>query len=164
MKKYVIAIIAIWLVIIAFMVGSNEYTLITGREVLLKTAPVDPRDLFRGDYVILNYDINRVKYPGKHFKRGETVYVLLKEKDGYAEAKYITANKPEKNQLFITGKVKYASSSTVQLDYGIENYFVPEGEGKKIERLRGKELSVKVSIDKNGRAKIKELVIHKEEK
>jgi uncharacterized membrane-anchored protein len=28
--------------------------------VLLKTAPVDPRDFLRGDYVVLNYDISSV--------------------------------------------------------------------------------------------------------
>ena len=34
-------------------------TLTTGETILLRVVPVDPRDLFRGDYVILSYEISR---------------------------------------------------------------------------------------------------------
>ena len=42
------------------MIESRAAILVSGTEVLLKTAPVDPRDLLRGDYVALSYDISRV--------------------------------------------------------------------------------------------------------
>ncbi len=37
------------------MVGMKQYTLSAGTPVLLETRTVDPRSLFRGDYVRLNY-------------------------------------------------------------------------------------------------------------
>ena len=38
--------------------------LIVGETILLQVEPVDPRDLFRGDYVALSYAINRVPPEG----------------------------------------------------------------------------------------------------
>ena len=60
LKKLTIIICIIWTVIVSFWVIKSEYILITGRKVLLKTIPVDPKDLLMGDYVILNYDISQV--------------------------------------------------------------------------------------------------------
>ena len=49
-----------------------------GTEIRLRTVPVDPRDLFRGDYVILAYPISTVEAAGQPgFQRGERVYVCL---------------------------------------------------------------------------------------
>jgi len=42
---------------------NHERSLTQGRVVQLETRPVDPRDLLRGDYVILNYKISRVPRP-----------------------------------------------------------------------------------------------------
>ena len=44
--------------VLGYMVESRATILKNGMEIRLKTAPVDPRDLLRGDYVILNYDIS----------------------------------------------------------------------------------------------------------
>ena len=52
MSKKILSIISLWFLITFCWVLKNEYTLNTGREVLLETVPVDPRDLFMGDYVI----------------------------------------------------------------------------------------------------------------
>ena len=49
--------------VLGYMIASRAAILRSGMEVLLKTAPVDPRDLLRGDYVILSYDISSV--PGE---------------------------------------------------------------------------------------------------
>ena len=46
----------------AWVIGTiaiQETRLRRAATVLLETAPVDPRDLVRGDYVILNYKISR---------------------------------------------------------------------------------------------------------
>jgi uncharacterized membrane-anchored protein len=59
-KRIFIGIGIFWVLIIGGFIGFKEFTLRTGEEVLLKTLPVDPRDLFRGDYVILRYDVSRV--------------------------------------------------------------------------------------------------------
>ncbi|NJM06196.1 GDYXXLXY domain-containing protein, partial [Candidatus Gracilibacteria bacterium] len=53
----------------------------SGREVRLAIVPVDPRDLLRGDYVILNYaigELNLTVLPGDDgFRRGDPAFVVL---------------------------------------------------------------------------------------
>ena len=67
------------LVICAFVI-KNEYTLKTEGEGLLKTISVDLRDLLRGDYVILNYEISQFsRYKKRDFN--ERVDVLLNTND-----------------------------------------------------------------------------------
>ena len=42
------------------MIALRAIPLLTGQTVLVKVVPVDPRELFRGDYVQLSYDFSRV--------------------------------------------------------------------------------------------------------
>ena len=44
---------------LSWMIAGRAAILRDGREVLLKVEPVDPRDLLRGDYVVLTYEITR---------------------------------------------------------------------------------------------------------
>ena len=46
--------------VLAAMVVDRTLLLKNGREITLPIVPVDPRDLFRGEYVRLGYDINTV--------------------------------------------------------------------------------------------------------
>ena len=46
--------------VLGFMVESRASILRSGTDVRLKTLPVDPRDLLRGDYVILSYGISSI--------------------------------------------------------------------------------------------------------
>ena len=54
-------IVALQLVFILGLVAYKEVTLRFGTEVMLQTVPVDPRDLFRGDYVTLRYGISTLE-------------------------------------------------------------------------------------------------------
>ena len=53
-----------------------------GERIKLPVVPVDPRDLFRGDYVVLGYDFNningRVPALADREAAGRDVYVALK--------------------------------------------------------------------------------------
>ena len=59
-KKTIYIISAIWLLIISIWTIKNEIILINGKEVILETVPVDPRDIVMGDYVVLNYKITDI--------------------------------------------------------------------------------------------------------
>jgi uncharacterized membrane-anchored protein len=157
-KKNLFILISIfWLLIIAGFILIKEYTLNTGQEVLLKTRPIDPRDMFRGDYVILGYTLGIVNVSG--FESGDKVYVGLKiDEEGYGESIGIHKNPPD--GLFIKGTVQDAFGGP-RVEYGIESYFVPEGQGKKIERNRN--LVGKVVIDKYGNSVLKAILIDGEE-
>ena len=63
------------------MVWDRIQLLKNGREIVLPIVPVDPRSLFRGDYVILSYDAQRVPVsvitPELDAKRPREFYVRL---------------------------------------------------------------------------------------
>lgn len=156
-KKIFLGIGIFWLVLLFGFIGFKEYTLRTGTEILLKLRPVDPRDLFRGDYVILSYDISsiNIKNAGE-FKENDIIYAHLTLNGGVAELAGASKAKPA-DGLFIAGKIAAVNPNNVRVTYGIESYFVPEGEGHKIERSI-KDMYAKIAIDSSGRSVVKSLV------
>ncbi|MDP2653452.1 MAG: GDYXXLXY domain-containing protein [Candidatus Omnitrophota bacterium] len=164
-QRIFIAIGVFWAVMLAGFILSKESVLRSGQEVLLKTVPVDPRDLFRGDYVILRYeisaiDLNSVRsvYESLNDAVGKKVYVALDMENGRGKAGGLFL-KPPAEGLFIQGTLKSARDNQLLVEYGIESYFVPEGKGREIERHRGKNLDVVASVDRSGRAAIKALLV-----
>jgi uncharacterized membrane-anchored protein len=161
-KKLFIGIGIFWLVLLVGFIASKELVLRSGEEITLRTVPVDPRDLFRGDYVVLRYDISNLNSTvtnGQNFTPGETVYVQLAADGNFSVPVGISRQKPE--GLFIKGTVQEPSwwGNGVQVAYGIESYFVPENKGWILERNQGTALTVKARVDKNGNAVIKEALI-----
>ena len=49
--------------VLGWMIWDRVSLLANGREVVLEVIPVDPRSLFRGDYVVFGYDISRFELP-----------------------------------------------------------------------------------------------------
>jgi len=163
-KKKIFLIIGVfWVVLIGGFIGFKEFTLKTGNEILLKTAPIDPRDLFRGDYVILRYEIstidtNTFALNTMDFKVDDKIYASLSvDNDRIGNITGISKQVPQKGD-FIKGTVKSIYGNKITVEYGIESYFVPEGKGREIERNRGK-IYTKVAIDKFGNAIIKSLIM-----
>ncbi len=163
MKKFVYIIVCLWLVLICSFVLKQEFTLKTGKEVLLKTVPVDPRDLLRGDYVILNYEVAQIPPYFRDYGENKTVYVMLRvDKKNVAHFAGITDKKPK--TLFLKGRTGKCQTtipffrSGRCVSYGIESYFVKEGTGRGLEKDLRNGALVKVAIDKNGNAKVKGFV------
>ena len=62
-KRLLLSAIVLSLLQIGFLgwiIASRAGVLRSGTEVLLRIQPVDQRDLLRGDYVSLRYDIDRI--------------------------------------------------------------------------------------------------------
>jgi uncharacterized membrane-anchored protein len=87
-RKVLLVTVVAQLVILVGMIALRALPLVTGKTVLVRVQPVDPRDLFRGDYVILSYDFSRTPSQGieglSESERGSwktlegrTVYVAL---------------------------------------------------------------------------------------
>lgn len=166
-KKIFIGLGIFWLVILGGFIGFKEFTVKTGQEVLFKTIPVDPRDLFRGDYVILRYEMSSVdlsKLSGAlMFLVNDTIYGEIEiGKDGYGSIVNFSKEVPQ-DKLFIKGVINRAGANNVQVEYGIESYFVPAGKGYVIEDRRGDGVDAKVSVDRFGNAVIKTLLIDENE-
>lgn len=152
---------------LAWIVAGRIVLLRSPDTVTLATEPVDPRDLFRGDYVTLAYDITRLtigELPGdRDFSRGDTIYVELAPAAGETwKAVGVWREYPkaaEENKV-IRGRITYAAGNagTAAVAYGIESYFVPEGRGRDLEAARNaRRLSVEVSLARDGEAAIKGL-------
>ena len=154
MKKLIYIIILIWAIIAGSVTAYNEIILIKGEEILLQVLPVDPKDFLRGDYVRLRYNINTA--PEENNLRGDVYVVLSKNNDETYSIKKITNRKPEK-VIFLKGE-KYG----IHINYkSIQQYFVKENEGKILEKQLEKGGLARISIDKNGSARIKEILISK---
>jgi len=161
-RRGLAAVAALWLVVLGGVVARNEYTLRTGREVVLPTVPVDPRDLFRGDYVVLAYPMSTVDLYGlghdaSEFAVGQTVYAQLRVVGGRAALQDVVATRPFDESLFLRGQITAIDGTTLRIAYGIESYFVPEGKGRELEQARGHSLEVVAAVDAAGRAVIKKV-------
>lgn len=151
-----------------------------GAEIRLRSVPVDPRDLFRGDYVILAYPISTVEADAAGqpaFERGERVYVSLgRDEQGFARATGVTRDWPKAGDgtVVIAGRVTSTSAcatnengdvdcsgrrNRLRIAYGLESYFVPQGEGKAIETTDKARIEVVAAVSSSGEAAIKRLLI-----
>src|SRR3990167_7699578 len=101
--KFILAI-ALQAIIIFAIVIFKMSVLTGGTDVLLRIAPVDPRDLLRGDYATFQYDISNLgsySERGQQIKNGDTVYVILRQSGKYYIAQNVQKNQPIGSELFI---------------------------------------------------------------
>ncbi|MCG2630034.1 GDYXXLXY domain-containing protein [Bradyrhizobium sp. WYCCWR 13023] len=160
--------------LLVLMVADRMQILREGREVTLQTRPLDPRDLLRGDYVTLGYDITQLPAGAlagqPSAERNPVVFVkLAPDANGLYQAVSVHAapvavTAPE---ILIRGRVTYSCGSNgrifcekLTIRYGLESYFVPEGEGKTLEQARNQQkLRVVAAVLPSGRAAIKRLLL-----
>jgi uncharacterized membrane-anchored protein len=162
--------------VLAGMVAVKQYTLATGTLVTLETRPIDPRSLFRGDYVRLRYAISLIdlkELPGDDdVERGDSVYVVLAPGDPFwtPVSVYHAAPTPAEGQVVLRGEVtnhwqypgddKMPPTDQLDVTYGIESYFVPEGEGRELEDPSNVGLiSIVVAVDRFGNSGIKQILV-----
>ncbi|MCR8634138.1 MULTISPECIES: GDYXXLXY domain-containing protein [Paenibacillus] len=131
-----------------------------GEEIKLKTVPVDPRDMLYGDYVTLSYEVSQLspalwKGEGELPKQGSRVFVQLKPENGLYVASGIYSDKPAAipGEAVLKGRVSYSWNEMIRVEYGIEQYYVPEGTGKELEE-KARNMIVAVKIASWGQAKI----------
>jgi len=151
----IITTVILQVALLAFMAGQREYIAQTGKIVYLRTAPVDPMDPFRGEYVRLNYEIadsmihsmqQLQETKNKDEKRNFRVYTVLDvDENQVAHARYITDKKPG-GELFIRGRAE-PQKWMPRISYGIEAYFVEQGQGREIEKLRGQQNDIRVPLE-----------------
>ena len=157
--------------LIAAMVIDRASILREGAEVTLQMRPVDPRDFLRGDYVVLSYDISTVpagELKGKLPQNREPhVFVKLARKDdGYysATSAHLERVPVGEREILIRGRVTNwrwcESCDNLSVRYGLEKFFVPEGEGRALEQARNqRKLAVVAAVTRSGRAAIKRLLL-----
>ena len=122
----------------------NIYIEFTGKTVTLETAPVNPDDILRGNYVALDYNISHIEtlkklpgwnqlikqYPGRDrqyfpIAQDTSLYVIMQGESTQAwKPMRITSELPltlPENQVALRGQYRYGS-----IIYGLEKYNIPE--------------------------------------
>jgi uncharacterized membrane-anchored protein len=123
----------------------------TGSVVYLETEKMDPRDLFRGDYVILGYKAAQNILPPElaqdAYKKGRPVYVTVTtDRPARFAAVDLHRPDPQPGQACIVGRSRGVMSGG-SVDFPqIAQYFVPEGQGREIESQRGENLLARVAV------------------
>jgi uncharacterized membrane-anchored protein len=187
-------------VLSAMLVG-HAWPLWTGETIYLQVVPVDPRDLFRGDYVTLRYSLNSLHRKGSRgasegtlgsaavtFAEGDwtreargsyLVYVTLEPRPGGPGVPVqhvpvsVSDRKPESG-VFLRGyarlypwmrtaagpRMRDGQLDAVNVDYGIDAFFLEEGRGRAIEHAirSGKPVFAEVAVASSGRARLKALI------
>ena len=110
-----------------------------GTVVTLRTVPVDPRSLFRGDYVVLDYEVGHGLPNGwaGEVLDSALVYVHLGPTGEVFERTGVSTEYPpilEEGQACLRGLTN-SWDTTIRFP-DIAQYFVPEGMGKELEQLQ----------------------------
>ncbi|WP_110240806.1 GDYXXLXY domain-containing protein [Nocardioides gilvus] len=126
---------------------------VNGETVLLKVAPVDPIDPFRGAYVVLDYpDLDPPDdrwEDGVSEYREDHLFIVLEERDGVAVGTEWTHRRPESGLYLACAPQSWAA------DCGIESWFVPQDEALQIERdVASGHAVAEVRVDSRGNAAI----------
>ena len=162
-----IIVVALQLAVLIGMAVRQKLFLEYGNKVTIACVPVDPRSLFSGDYVDLRYEISTLneKIPGystlpdrdKKF----TVYVALTKDPASSlwHAAEVSQNIETLRggySAIIKGECRGTMDNRVY--YGIEHYFVPQNEGKVIER-EIEHTTAEVVLDNDGKSGLSRLLI-----
>lgn len=140
-KEYLILPALIVLLFIQFIPFQMTKTL--GQRVVLNIELYDPRDVFRGDYVALNFTQERVSLEAFPMDEedisdlyNKKIYALLEEDkdDGGWKVKSVQVKKPQEG-LYIKCRLNYynPNSNEGELDFGIDRYYVQTNTGGPIE-------------------------------
>ncbi|MFC1734305.1 GDYXXLXY domain-containing protein [candidate division KSB1 bacterium] len=133
-----------------------SWPLLTGTTIVIDTMPVDPFDPFRGQYIIINYEISRVDSV-EGAEQGDKVYVsLAPDEEDVWRLEKVSLTKPEIG-VFMKGNVKSISGNNMRIEYGIEQFFFERNA-----QLPTRNMTVEVKVDSSGRARINQLLYNGE--
>lgn len=152
------------------IIWDRETILETGKEFKFETAPVDPSDPFRGNYIVLDYKENSFNVEStKEWIDGGKVYVILEtDTNGFAKISSISRKKPTNDLDFVKAKVDYVIDSKFKklfISYPFTRFYMEESKAYPAEQayVKSQVDSTKttyalVSI-KNGDAVLKDVLI-----
>jgi uncharacterized membrane-anchored protein len=163
--KGLFAVIIFQVIILTSEYINAAYPLWTGQEIKLKTTPIDPRSLFRGNYARLKYEISEVPRnditDSDNLRNGEVIYIKLKKNDsGLHQYSGASLNKPT-DGLFIKGRIRnnrWDNSESLNISYGIEAFFAPKEKALALERDLRDTGVAEIMLATNGKAALRNVV------
>lgn len=171
-RRLLVAACVAQVAVIGYMVWNHLQPLRHGERIVVRAEPVDPRDMLKGEYVILGYDFARISDKDakllsaqlgapndadedtrKWLPKDTTVFVpLVKKTNGEWTGGKPTLVRPSEG-LYLQGLTGYRWRGGNELRFGIEAYYVEEGKGAAWEKLRNTGLlKVTIAVLPNGKA------------
>ncbi|MEK8023312.1 MAG: GDYXXLXY domain-containing protein [Candidatus Hydrogenedentota bacterium] len=152
MRKLFIAAVCVQILILALVPYKKIRARFFGRDIVLVAEQYDPYDPFLGYYVRMSYEIGQ-RGTDKAFVPGRVYTVLETDADGVTHPASVVKDRGDipSNRQFITG---FSRGGTIE--YGLEQYFVPEERHAEIDDAlrRAREDSVpiraRVRVDEAG--------------
>lgn len=109
------------------MIIRRESVLKNGQQFKFKTAPVDPYDAFRGRYVALRIEEDKVPSPeGVSLRSDQRVYAYITvDEQGFAKFSTVATSRP-KDVPYIEARVECIYKNNVHLDLPLDRYYMEE--------------------------------------
>ena len=154
-----LAVVCAQLAVPLALAGLAAADLAFGDEIRLKAQPVDPLDVFRGNYVVLSYDISRLQVISE-VRRGQRLCADLFESLGAWSARYAYRARPTGKSICGRARHDARGGESVGIEYGIETYYASAERAREIESsIAGGQLYVVVDLDDDGSARIERLEV-----
>lgn len=136
--------------------GLEQHRVTSGASILVKVVPVDPRDLLRGQYLRLAYEFSRpwdstmaqVRIPA-----GAPVWVVLRPEGTFYVPARLSLARPATlgpGEVALRGQARYG-----RFEFGVEQYFVPEGS----ETPPVSDLTVRLRVTASGTGRIEHVYV-----
>jgi uncharacterized membrane-anchored protein len=128
----------------------------TGYPIHVRTSPVDPRDLLRGQYLRLAYEFTRVgqlEDTGAAPKPGDEVWFVLRSAGEFHVPRAAYSRRPavlNAGEVAIVGRAEAWRTL-----YGIEEYYVPEGSPTPAQA----DTTVRLRVGKDGKPRIETVLV-----
>jgi uncharacterized membrane-anchored protein len=171
---------AICLLILGGMIVGHAWPLWTGRVVTMTVIPVDPRDLFRGEYVRLDTPAHRLYRQGTaatsdtfavvrplddvfdQAHGGSIVYVQLEPASSGDYRPVSVSREPAGGALNLRGRVWHATKpNLLSVQFGLDAFYMQEGKSRRVEEAirQRRNVQMQVAIASSGQARVKTLLI-----
>ena len=158
-----IAVVVAQVAVLGFMAGQREWIVRHGRTVSLRTAPIDPHDPMRGEYVSFDYEIAHIPQalcrgetatwfgktgrPSEDALRDRVVYVAIAPDDaGVAELCEVSDRCPA-DESFLRARVVGVNAGQLDVRFGAEALFVQQGKAADFEKAVAAKAGVPVDVD-----------------
>ena len=135
------------LVLVGVAVAPQLSARVRGDSYLVRVAPVDPVDPFRGAYVALDYPDLRLD-DRESSGEGGAVYVRLVEEDGVWAAGGWSRTRPS------DGPYLACDDRSWEVRCGIESWFLPQDRARETERLLQDGAVAEIMVDPRGNAAV----------
>jgi uncharacterized membrane-anchored protein len=132
-KKSLLILLNLFLLLVFFnwSIYKKEKTLAHGKLVLLELAPVDPRSLMQGDYMILSYNISTTNWQEDIPNRGFCI-VKIDENNVAHKIRFQHKQEPLNDGELA---IKYFKND-FRLNIGAESFFFQEGHAEFYDQAR----------------------------